>query len=462
VIPYGLLTTKQRHSQSGVVTWFINALLVFTKPNTSMKNIALSVVTPPITPPFTALLHPQKMKGCSFKIICKTNKLNKLGLAPVTLQYFLGKQKGELAVGISIPPDIWDPQTQKIQTKYYEYNAYNLIIEQHRSTFNQILIDLTLQQITITKELLKERFEQRDSREDFIIYFENKLYQRRNQAQIDELTFKANSAILHKCKLFKAQWPFASIDIAFLEKFSAWHIKYLEKNAVANHRPLKNKGLNTNSSALKCIKTYLRLAHLIDGIRFNMPKIKLNWIPTSREFLTEHELRTLIDMYNINFFEEHPFLKAPLEMFLFSCCTAMRISDVKRVRITDFEGGFINIIPHKNRKYQRSINIPINDFINRIIQGKRDYIFPPLSEQKVNKHLKEIAYHAGIDKDLTMNVGRHTFATLWLQKGGTLKALQDIMGHQSSTTTANYLHKDNGHLKREMEKSISQIFNKLT
>lgn len=427
-----------------------------------MKNQQVTVVTPPRTPPNTFKLHPQKMRGCSFKIICKKNKLNKLGLAPVTLQYFIGKQKGELAVGLTVPPDIWCDQTQKIHAKYYEYNTYNLIIEQHRSAFNQILIDLTLSQVTITKDILKQRFDQRDSREDFLVYFESKLYTRRNQGLIDELTFKAHSAILTKCKLFKSAWVFSDIDIKFIEKFGAWHLKYLEKNAVLNHRPLKNQGLNTNSAALKTIKTYLRLAHLSDGIRFIMPAIKLQWIPTSRESLTEHELRTLIDMYNINFFDEHPFLRAPLEMFLFSCCTAMRISDVKRVRISDFESGFINIIPHKNRKYQRSINIPVNDFILKIIAGKRDYIFPPLSEQKVNKHLKEIAYHAGIDKDLTMNVGRHTFATLWLQKGGTLKALQDIMGHQSSTTTANYIHKDMGHLKREMEKSISQIFNKLT
>lgn len=405
--------------------------------------------TPPTLHPFT-----KSMFRWSSKVVAK--KLNSKGLCFLYFQNFLNGVKFEISSGIQIELSKWDSASQTIIVKHPMDHDLNLILNQKKSQINNILIECRLQNMSLTIDEFKKQYNNVGSRQDFLVFFEDTLESRCEEGKIEQSTRDVHKAVYNKCFKYKSEWLFSDISTEFIENFKTWHTKYLKQNAGIIGKPLINGGQNTTMSALKIIKTYLNLAKA-ERIVFDMPKIKLKWIETSRQALTMSEFKTLKDMYHSEFFMPNVVHHQALEMFLFACSTGLRISDIKKVEKKHIEDGFINITAHKTRKDNIIVNIPMNSFTAKIVDGKKGFIFPPLAEQTINEKLKLIAIHGGIEKNISMNVGRHTFATLWLQNGGNLKALQDLLGHKNIKTTQNYLHKDVDFLREQMA-SFNKLF----
>lgn len=79
-------------------------------------------------------------------------------------------------------------------------------------------------------------------------------------------------------------------------------------------------------------------------------------------------------------------------------------------------------------------------FLNR--RGKR------LSRVYVFSVVKALAQEAGISKNISPHTFRHSFATHLIQGGADLRAVQDMLGHESITTTEIYIHLDTDYLRR--------------
>jgi integrase/recombinase XerD len=92
------------------------------------------------------------------------------------------------------------------------------------------------------------------------------------------------------------------------------------------------------------------------------------------------------------------------------------------------------------RRFQ-TINDAHRDFlfINRL--GKK------LSRVMVFMMIKELAKAAGITKSISPHTFRHSFATHLIEGGASLRAVQQMLGHQSITTTEIYTHVDQAHLR---------------
>ena len=73
----------------------------------------------------------------------------------------------------------------------------------------------------------------------------------------------------------------------------------------------------------------------------------------------------------------------------------------------------------------------------------------PIGIRQVQKVVKQIANRARLTQDVTPHILRHTFATLALQKGISLAAVQKILGHDRLTTTAIYLNLTDTHVVEE-------------
>ena len=76
----------------------------------------------------------------------------------------------------------------------------------------------------------------------------------------------------------------------------------------------------------------------------------------------------------------------------------------------------------------------------------------PVGPRRVQKIVKEIANRARLSKPITPHVLRHTFATSFFQKGGSLAALQRILGHDRLETTAIYLNLTDAHVVEEYQR----------
>ena len=72
--------------------------------------------------------------------------------------------------------------------------------------------------------------------------------------------------------------------------------------------------------------------------------------------------------------------------------------------------------------------------------------------RQVQKIVKQIANKAQISRPVTPHILRHTFATMALQKGISLAAVQKILGHDQLSTTAIYLNLTDIHVVEEFEK----------
>ena len=91
----------------------------------------------------------------------------------------------------------------------------------------------------------------------------------------------------------------------------------------------------------------------------------------------------------------------------------------------------------KTKKVQK---IQLNRTVKKIIEGE-PRLFVEFKEQQVlNRELKTIAERCNIRTVLSMHVGRHSFATNFLRKGGKVQELQVLLGHSSIETTMQYVH----------------------
>jgi len=115
------------------------------------------------------------------------------------------------------------------------------------------------------------------------------------------------------------------------------------------------------------------------------------------------------------------------------------------VPISDFNKKYINIYRKEIRIHQ-SIQKGFDDilFLNR--RGKQ------LTRAMVFTIIKQLAIKIDLGKSISPHTFRHSFATHLLQNGADLRAIQQMLGHESITTTEVYMHVDRSHLAEVMNK----------
>ena len=106
--------------------------------------------------------------------------------------------------------------------------------------------------------------------------------------------------------------------------------------------------------------------------------------------------------------------------------------------------------PHGTRSKQRVV--PLSPRVRTILEpyfALNDRWF--VGTRQAQKIVKRVANRAQLTREVTPHVLRHTWATLALQKGLSLAAVQKILGHERLTTTAIYLNLTDGHVLEEFE-----------
>jgi integrase len=137
------------------------------------------------------------------------------------------------------------------------------------------------------------------------------------------------------------------------------------------------------------------------------------------------------------------------DVFLFCCYTGLAYADVRKLRQSDIVEGVDDGLWIKIRRQKTGVlsRIPLLPHALDIMQKYADWrsnrtegqVFPVLSNQKMNLHLKEIAGLCGINKSVTCHLARHTFATtVTLTNGVPLDTVSKMLGHKNIQTTQQY------------------------
>jgi integrase/recombinase XerD len=213
-------------------------------------------------------------------------------------------------------------------------------------------------------------------------------------------------------------------------------------------------------SGIKAFYKYLLMEDLIE----NNPTELLEAPKLSRkipEVLTYGEIQAMLEAIDLS----TPFgtrNRAMLET-LYAC--GLRVSELINLKITNLflDVGFIKVIGKNDKERLVPIGEEAGKQIRLYMEHDRKKL-PKIPKEEENfvflnrrgKHLtrvyvfmliKDLAKEVGIQKNISPHTFRHSFATHLVEGGADLKAVQDMLGHESITTTEIYTHLDKEYLK---------------
>lgn len=180
------------------------------------------------------------------------------------------------------------------------------------------------------------------------------------------------------------------------------------------------------------------------------------------EFLTIDEISKLLDIELIDAYSYRN--KAMFETLY---ATGLRISELINLRFSniDLNNNIIRVMGKGSKERMVPLNdiatkylsIYINEYRSQILRLKQsDYLFisnakKPITRQGFFKILKKECKRAGISKDVSPHVLRHSFATHLLANGADLRVIQELLGHSNIVTTEIYTHIVNDKIKKDYD-----------
>jgi integrase/recombinase XerD len=215
-------------------------------------------------------------------------------------------------------------------------------------------------------------------------------------------------------------------------------------------------------SGIRAFYKYLLLENLIS----DDPTQLLDMPQTGRKlpvFLTIEEIENLIAAIDLSK-PEGERNKAIIET-LYGC--GLRVSELVNLKISSiyFNEGFMRITGKGDKerlvpfsgKAEQQIKLYMHEIRShvKIKKGNEDILFlnrrgSKLSREMIFMIIKELALIAGIRKTIGPHTMRHSFATHLVEGGADLRAVQEMLGHASITTTEIYTHLDRTYLRQNI------------
>ena len=220
---------------------------------------------------------------------------------------------------------------------------------------------------------------------------------------------------------------------------------------------------NTQSRIISSIKTFFKFL-VIEDLRNDNPAALLESPKIGRKLpdtLSVQEINALID--GIDRSKNEGERNVAIIEVLYGC--GLRVSELINLKISElyFEEGFIRVIGKGDKQRlvplgsvaKKHLDIYINQVRNhlKIHPDARDIVFlnrrgKQISRVMIFTIIKQLAQKIGITKNISPHTLRHSFATHLVEGGADLRAVQEMLGHQSITTTEIYTHLDRNYLRQ--------------
>lgn len=266
------------------------------------------------------------------------------------------------------------------------------------------------------------------------------------------LSKKTIEAYIHDVNLlenFSENKDLDKLQLSDLQLF----LKYLFKNK------LNSRSQARIISGIKSFYGFLLYANIINNDPTELldsPKIEMH-LP---DVLTVDEIKNVINAIDLSTPEGHR--NRAIAEVLYGC--GLRVSELINLKISNLflEEGFIKV----TGKGDKERLIPIGDTAKKMVllylegerekinikKGEEDYVFlnrrgSHLTREMIFIYVKRWVEKAGINKKVSPHTFRHSFATHLIEGGADLRAVQQMLGHESITTTEIYTHLDQDYIR---------------
>jgi integrase/recombinase XerD len=227
---------------------------------------------------------------------------------------------------------------------------------------------------------------------------------------------------------------------------------------------LKDNNISARSQAriISGIKAYYKYLIMEDYIKFNptelieSPKIGLK-LPDTLSLIEIDKLIAAVDLSNSQGERNRAILET-----LYSC--GLRVSELINLQLSNihFKEGYLKVIGKGDKERLAPIGgralhylkIYINEVRNHqsIKKGHEDFVFlnnrgAKLTRVMIFLIIQKLTEVIGLKKKISPHTFRHSFATHLIEGGADLRAVQEMLGHESITTTEIYTHLDKDYLR---------------
>lgn len=315
----------------------------------------------------------------------------------IYLFYVFNKQKLKYSISEKIHPKLWNAETQRAReirtnTDYATLNKKldDLAIDVkngHRDLINENKIPTPSKlKVILDKSQFKNEFAQKLSFLKFVEQLTTNSNRKANTLKQWRQTLKK----LQEFKQFsKTEVDFDNIDLDFYDRF----LKYLIDRGFAK---------NTIGGFIKAIKIFMNEA--VDrkhtgNLEYRNKKFKVMEEQVDKIYLSQAEL---LNIYGLDL-SDNSRLEKVRDLFIVACYTGLRFSDLILVKPENIvnDGRQIKI---RTEKTSELVIIPLHKYVIEIIVKYKGNLPPVISNQKMNKYLKEIGEIAGIDETVKIAI----------------------------------------------------------
>lgn len=253
--------------------------------------------------------------------------------------------------------------------------------------------------------------------------------------------------------------------------FSGLNLRQIDKEKVHDFASF----LRERNAPAQTIDQIMRLLKTMLGSAVEWDYLKTNPVSKFPQFAKK--------LKRENYWEESEavhFLEAtkthPLHtLFLLAIKLGLRRGELAGLKweVVNFSTNHITICRIRDRFGERQVTktlekreIPMNSEIHRTMKKlyaarNSDFVFSradgsPIDIQHVYRAFNNAQRDVGMQKHICFHDLRHSFASIFLMRGGNINALSKIMGHSQITMTERYGHIASSHVKSEMEKMCSE------
>jgi integrase/recombinase XerD len=244
-----------------------------------------------------------------------------------------------------------------------------------------------------------------------------------------------------------------TIELKHLEEFLAW----------LNQQSTSERSQARILSGIRSFFQYL----LMENVRDSDPTELLEGPKLSRRlpiFLTVEEIDLMLAAIDHSH-DEGMRNRAMIET-LYSC--GLRVSELVNLRVSNLHAdiGFVRVTGKGDKERLVPIGASAIKHLKlyfdgvrnhiRLQKGHEDFAFVSRRGRKLSRvtvftMIKDLALKGGIRKPISPHTFRHSFATHLLEGGADLRAIQQMLGHESITTTEIYTHLDRAYLRQTIE-----------